>query len=72
VLELTEPRKPCYVLDKVHPALQEAVIGRCGFLARVIQSGRVFPGQRMAVCSQSTSLEQCKECCQSREKKVSG
>ncbi len=49
VLELSEPRKPCYVLDQVHPAIRQAVVGRCGFLARVIESGRVFPGQRVSV-----------------------
>jgi MOSC domain-containing protein YiiM len=49
VLELTEPRKPCYVLDAVHPALKQAVVGRCGFLARVIQGGRTFPGQAIAL-----------------------
>jgi len=49
VLELTEPRKPCYVLDAIHPAIQQAVVGRCGFMARVIQGGRVFPGQRITL-----------------------
>jgi len=48
VLQLTEVRKPCYVLDKIHPDIQQAAIGRCGFMARVIQGGRVFPGQRIA------------------------
>lgn len=49
VLELTEPRKPCYVLDKIDPALKAAVVGRCGFLARVVTSGRLAPGQRITV-----------------------
>jgi MOSC domain-containing protein YiiM len=48
-LELTEPRKPCFVLDQIHPDLQEAVAGRGGFLARVIVPGRVFVGQRITV-----------------------
>ncbi len=51
VLELTEPRKPCYVLDAIHPAIQHAVIGRCGFMARVVQGGRTFPGQRVTLVS---------------------
>lgn len=45
ILELTEPRKPCFVLDEVDPRLQDAVIGRCGFLARVISGGVLRPGQ---------------------------
>lgn len=49
VLELTEPRKPCYVLDAIHPAIQAAAVGRCGFMARVVQPGRTFPGQRIVV-----------------------
>jgi MOSC domain-containing protein YiiM len=55
VLELTEARKPCFVLDKIHPALKEAVVGRCGYLARVASSGHVFPGQRVAVVGESGS-----------------
>lgn len=49
VLELTMPRKPCYVLDAVHPRLKEVIVGRCGFLARVVRPGRVFVGQRIRV-----------------------
>ena len=49
VLELTEPRKPCFVLDAIHPALQQAVVGRCGFLARVERVGRLHSGQRITV-----------------------
>jgi len=47
VLELTEARKPCYVLDAIHPTIQQAVVGRCGYFARVVTPGRVFPGQRI-------------------------
>ncbi len=45
VLELAVVRKPCFVLDAIDPKLQDAVVGRCGFLARVRQPGCVFPGQ---------------------------
>ncbi len=45
VLELAEVRKPCYVLDAIHPQLQHAVVGRCGFLCRVLEPGAVHPGQ---------------------------
>jgi len=47
VLELTEARKPCYVLDAIHPTIQQAVVGRCGYFARVVTVGRVFAGQRV-------------------------
>lgn len=49
VLELTQPRKPCFVLDAVHPDLKDVVVGRCGFMARVVQTGRLEPGQRITV-----------------------
>jgi MOSC domain-containing protein YiiM len=49
VLELTQPRKPCYVLDAVHPHLKEVMVGRCGYLCRVVQSGTCRVGQRITV-----------------------
>lgn len=49
LLELTEPRKPCFVLDQIDPRLQSAVVGRAGYLARVIESGRVYRGQSITV-----------------------
>jgi len=45
VLELASVRKPCYVLDAIHPQLKQAVVGRCGFLCRVLAPGWVHPGQ---------------------------
>jgi MOSC domain-containing protein YiiM len=45
LIELTEPRRPCYVLDQIDLRLQTAVAGRCGYLACVIEPGRVFEGQ---------------------------
>ncbi len=49
VIELTEPRTPCFVLDAVHPELKTAVVGRCGFMARVIETGQLEPGQTITV-----------------------
>jgi len=49
VLELTQARKPCYVLDQIDPKLKEIVVGRCGFLARVVQPGDLQPGQSITV-----------------------
>ncbi|MEW6253324.1 MAG: MOSC domain-containing protein [Planctomycetota bacterium] len=48
VLELTELRKPCYVLDAVHPQLKHAVVGRCGYLCRVVQGGTLRVGQAIS------------------------
>ncbi|MBI5762510.1 MAG: MOSC domain-containing protein [Planctomycetes bacterium] len=49
LVELSEPRRPCYVLDQIDPRLQSAVAGRCGYLARVVEPGRVFVGQGIEV-----------------------
>lgn len=49
VLELSEPRKPCFVLDKIDPMLKEVIVGRCGFMARVVKEGELKPGQRVLV-----------------------
>lgn len=45
VLELTEVRRPCFVLDAIDPKLKEAVVGRAGFLARVVTPGIIRPGE---------------------------
>jgi MOSC domain-containing protein YiiM len=49
VLELTSVRKPCFVLDQIDPKLKEIVIGRCGFMAKVIATGVLRPGQEITV-----------------------
>lgn len=49
ILELASVRKPCYVLDAIHPDLKDAVVGRCGFLCRVVEAGVLTPGQHVAV-----------------------
>jgi MOSC domain-containing protein YiiM len=49
ILELTEMRKPCFVLDAIDPTLKDKVVGRCGFLARVLQEGYVRPGDTIRV-----------------------
>ncbi len=44
-LEYTKKRKPCYVLDAIHEDLQDAIRGRCGGYAKVIEGGTVRPGE---------------------------
>jgi molybdopterin adenylyltransferase len=44
ILELTKVRQPCYVLDSIDPRLKEAILGRCGFYAKVLREGLVQAG----------------------------
>ena len=39
ILELSKVRKPCYVLDAIHPKLKDDIAGHCGMYARVVQEG---------------------------------
>ncbi len=50
-IELVEPRKPCYVLDAIHPDLKRAILGRCGYMARVLREGVLCPGEEVSVLS---------------------
>ncbi len=49
LLQLTESRKPCFVLDQIDPRLQSIVAGRCGYLARVLETGWASTEQRIGV-----------------------
>ncbi len=53
-LELTEVRTPCFVLDVIHPQLKDVVVGRCGFLAKVVTLGTFTTGQRITVATGDT------------------
>jgi MOSC domain-containing protein YiiM len=48
-VEVTKMRKPCYVLDSIHPKLKEVSKGRCGCLAKVIQAGEIRAGEIVEV-----------------------
>jgi MOSC domain-containing protein YiiM len=56
VLELTELRKPCFVLDQVHPQLKDSVVGRCGYLCRVVQTGTFRVGQQILGVAQPPTV----------------
>lgn len=56
ILELTAVRKPCFVLDAIDPRLKEAVVGRCGFMARVIAPGELRPGQKITVAATAETI----------------
>ena len=49
VLELTKKRKPCFVLDAIDPTLKDTIVGRCGYLAKVITPGMLRPGETIEV-----------------------
>jgi MOSC domain-containing protein YiiM len=41
LLRLEEPRKPCYVLDAISPCLKDVIVGRCGYMASVLEGGMI-------------------------------
>ena len=49
VLQLEEPRQPCYVLDAIDERLKEAIVGRCGYMASVIQPGVLSPAMGIEI-----------------------
>lgn len=49
VVELTKVRKPCYVLDAIHPKLKEDIVGRCGMYAKVLTGGLLRRGESIRV-----------------------
>ena len=48
-VQLTKERKPCYVLDSIDPKLKEAIMGRCGYYAQVLQEGMIRAGETVEV-----------------------
>ena len=55
-LELTKPRKPCYVLDAISPQLKEVIVGRCGFYGKVLTTGRLQAGETIDVVHAPASI----------------
>ncbi len=49
LLKLEQPRKPCYVLDVIHPRLKEVIVGRCGYMASVVQEGQLRTGMTIEI-----------------------
>ena len=52
-IELVEARKPCYVLDPLGGSLKKDIVGRCGYLARVIEVGTIATGANISVQTQN-------------------
>ena len=57
VLEISKVRKPCYVMDAIHPRLKEDTVGCHGMYARVIQEGMLTSGEIIDVILPSLSNE---------------
>ncbi len=49
VIELSEVRQPCFVLDPLGITLKKDIVGRCGYLARVITEGTLKSGESILV-----------------------
>ena len=49
LLRLEEPRKPCYVLDAISPCLMDVIVGRCGYMASVLEGGMIRPSMEIVV-----------------------
>ena len=48
-IELVVARKPCFVLDPLGENLKTDIVGRSGYLARVITEGTIAPGEIITV-----------------------
>jgi MOSC domain-containing protein YiiM len=49
LLEATGPCRPCSRMDEIRPGLKAALRGRRGTLCRVVEGGKVVPGDRVVV-----------------------
>ena len=52
-LEVSKVRKPCYVMDAIHPQLKEDALGQHGMYARVLQEGILTNGETIDVIKPS-------------------
>ena len=52
-IKLVEARKPCFVLDALDVKLKTDIVGRCGYLARVIVEGTISAGESITVTKAS-------------------
>lgn len=49
VIELVEERRPCFVLDTLGKELKKDIVGRCGYLAKVLVENNLSPGEAITV-----------------------
>ena len=48
-LEISKIRKPCYVMDAIHPKLKEDAVGHHGMYAKVLKEGILNIGETISV-----------------------
>ena len=48
-LEISKVRKPCYVMDAIHPQLKVDALGRHGMYAKVLKEGILSAGEMIEV-----------------------
>ena len=53
LLEISKVRKPCYVMDSIHPRLKDDALGRHGMYARVLKEGVLTMGETVTVMKPS-------------------
>ncbi len=53
LIELVESRRPCFVLDPLGKQLKTDIVGRCGYLAKVIVENDVSAGETITVIEKS-------------------
>lgn len=51
LIEITKVRTPCYQLKKWDPDLPEIIVGRSGWMAKVIEEGMVYRGAPIELIS---------------------
>lgn len=49
ILEISKVRKPCYVMDAIHPQLKTDALGRHGMYAKIIEAGTLRVGETIEV-----------------------
>lgn len=57
LLRLETPRKPCYVLDAIDERLKDVIVGRCGYMASVLEEGWLSAGMMIAVIRDPCEIE---------------
>ena len=61
ILEISKVRKPCYVMDAIHPRLKEDAVGKHGMYAKVVKEGLLNINETIYVALPSTCLSDNKE-----------
>ncbi len=57
IIEITKVRVPCSQLKKWHADLPELIVGRSGWVAKVIEEGTVRPGDAIEMVSRPVRLQ---------------